>query len=279
MLRGATLALALLISALVPGTSMAGVKSASDSAPQKPPAASPSLPCSDHETDFPSCGIDAPQRQKAEALFEQAAKLAREEKFDAALDKLQAARAISPRDTAYATAEQAVRAKVANREVRLGDRALQRGDTKAAIAAFRRALQLDPSNGYAQQRLHDASPPPPDAAEMVPENMGEVRLTPAAGIHSFDYRGPCSGAMANFGALFGLSAVADSGLISRPVRLHLDPVDWETGSRILERACKFIVVPLSQRQILVANDTPQNRRELTRMILRVFRPNSGTTKQ
>jgi len=280
MLRGAPLALAVLISVLLSGSALSALENAPAPAPAAVPASFSPLPCSDHELSFPSCGISGEKRQKAEALFEQAAKLAREQQFEAALEKLQDARVISPMDTAYATAEQAVRAKVGNQEVQSGERALQRGDTGAAITAFRHALALDPSNGYAAERLHDASPPPAgEGISLVPENMGEVRLTPAAGTRSLEFKGPSPVAIEKFAALFGLTAVADTDLQLRNVRVHLDQVDWENGSEILQKLCKVMLVPLSERQILVANDTDQNRRDLTRMSLRVFRPQGGTTPQ
>src|ERR1039457_3570796 len=97
-LRCPLLALALLVLViLVPGTLHAMQDAASTAAAQ---------PCSDHEASFPSCGISDANRQKADALFRQAVKLARHGQFEQALDKLKAARAISPLDTVYSTAEQ-----------------------------------------------------------------------------------------------------------------------------------------------------------------------------
>ena len=49
--------------------------------------------------------------------------------------------------------------------------------------------------------------------------------------------------------------------------------------KALEKVSKLMIIPLSDRQIMLANDTPQNRRELTRMSLRVFRPQGGTSLQ
>jgi len=242
-------------------------------------SSAPTLPCSDHKAEFPSCGISAEERKKAEALFEEAAKLSRNEQFDEALEKLLQVREISPLDTAYAAAENAVRAKVVNREVQAGDQALQRGDTAAAIAAFRRAVSLDPSNEYAAQRLHDANPPRSPALGLVPPTMGEVRLAPAFGKRTFDYRGPSPGAMEKFAALFGLTAVTDSGIFSKEVKIHLDDVDWESGSQILQSACKLLIIPLSERQILLVNNTEENRRELTHMSLRTFRPRGVASRE
>ncbi len=59
-------------------------------------------------------------------------------------------------------------------------------------------------------------------------------------------------------------------LSPRSVRVKLDGVSWETGSQILQRLCKVLIIPLSEHQVLLANDTEENRRDLTRMSLRTF---------
>ena len=43
--------------------------------------------------------------------------------------------------------------------------------------------------------------------------------------------------------------------------------------------CKVLLIPLSERQVLLANDTEENRRELTQMSLRTFYAVGGTTPQ
>ena len=95
-------------------------------------------PCSDHDESLPSCGISSEDRQKAEDLYRKAAKLARHGQFEQALEKLQAALAISPRDTFYTTAAQALRQKVAAIRLRQGNEAIEKGDAASALAALPR---------------------------------------------------------------------------------------------------------------------------------------------
>jgi general secretion pathway protein D len=250
-----------------------------------PTAAAPQQPCSDHNEKYPSCGIPNAERQKAETRYHQAEKLARHNQLDQALEKVQAAQQISPLDAIYATAEQAIRQKVAANQLRLGNLAMQQGDSTAALAAYRRALELDPDNSYAAQRLHDALPatPPPGAPSSslasLEEVMGEVRLAPTPGTHSFEFRGPSSSAVEQFAKLFGISTVPDQDLTSRSVRITLDNVDWETGLQLLQKACKVLVIPLSEHQALIANDSEENRKNLTRMSLRTFYIQGGSTPQ
>ena len=228
------------------------------------------LPCSDHEQGFPSCGISTADVDKANALYDQAQKLLRSGQFDAALEKVRAARSISPADIFFATAEQLIQHQAANAQVRLGDQAMQIGDTTAALTAFRRALELDPGNGYAEERLHAALPPVQTAVPVLTSGTGELRLEPQPVRHSFHFRGSSPVALQQFSALFGINAVADASLTARNVRIELDDVDWKTGSQILEKLCKVLLIPISEREVLVANDTEENRRELVTMSMQTF---------
>jgi len=253
---------------VAPPASAAAAETHDSSAPT---AAADAIPCSDHQPDFPTCGISAAEARKANSLYREAEKLLRQDRYDAALLKLAQARAISPRDVLFATAEQTVRSQYAANQLRLGDQAVQLGDAKAALAAFRRALEIDPGNDYAAQRLHDALPP----AEQIPPQINaiavdETKLTPQPGTRNFTFRGPSSSAIQTFAALFGIATTIDEGLTPRNVRVKLDDVDWVTGSQILQRVCKVLILPLGAKQVLVANDTDQNRRELLRMSVQTF---------
>jgi type II secretory pathway component GspD/PulD (secretin) len=56
-------------------------------------------------------------------------------------------------------------------------------------------------------------------------------------------------------------------------------VDWRTGSEILARVCKVLIIPTGDHEALLANDTEENRRDLTRMSLRTFYALGGSTAQ
>src|SRR6266568_2253650 len=269
MLRTALLAAALLTSGVVYADTPAKV-------------ATPKLeqPCSDYEKDFPPCGISKADRKKAKALYELGTRLAHSQKYDEALEKLKDARSLSPRDAVYATAQTAIQEKVLSEQLRKGNQAMQKGDKEAALLAFRRAAEISPGDEYAQQRLRDALPPPEEIAEIkLRPEMGETRLQPSAGVHSFEFRGNSTEMMDRFARMFGIATVPDQGLSGRPVRIKLDDVDWETGSQILARVAKVLLIPMSDRQVMVANDTPENRRDLTQMSLRTFYAQGASTPQ
>ncbi len=236
--------------------------------------------CSDYEQGFPSCGIPETDQNKANKIFHHGEKLARKKQFDLALAKLKEARAISPRERIYASAERAIQERLAGEELRKGNQAMLANDVNAAVAAFRLAVEIDPANEYAQQRLHDALPAPDEigAAQFRPE-LGETRLEPKPEVHSFEFKGSSLQALEEFAKLFGITAVPDQGLTARNVRIKLDDVTWETGSQILQRVCKVLMIPLGEHRVLLANDTEENRRDLMPMTLRTYYSLGGNTPQ
>ena len=270
--RSPLLAVALLLPAVVFPCSLY--------ASQDSPPSVTTPPCSDHDGSFPSCGVSGADHEKADGLYRKAAKLARHGQFEEALRMLQDALAISPQDTVYATAEQALRQKVAAMQLRQGNLAIQNGDSTSALASFQRAQQLDPANEYAAERLHDVLPGTAAAGQgWLTAELGELRVEPTPGVHDFEFRGPSPEAFAKFAGLFGITTIPDDGLNPRNVRINLDNVDWETGSDLLQKAGKILLIPLTEHQVLLANDTAENRNSLTGMSLRTFYAQGGSTPQ
>lgn len=270
MFRTALLAVALLTRGLT----------YADQTPATAPAPATVQPCSDYEKDFPPCGISKTDRNRAKKLYEIGTKLSRKKRFAEALDKLKEARAISPRDVVYASGMTAVQEKLVAEEMRVGNKAMQIGDATKALESFRRAAETDPTNEYAQQRLRDALPAPEEfSAVKLRAVMGEIRLQPTPGSHNFEFKGSSAEVLDQFARGFGISTVSEQGLTARPIRVKLDNVDWQTGSQILAQGYKILIIPLSERQVLLAKDSEENRRDLTRMILRTFYAQGGAAPQ
>ena len=98
------------------------------------------------------------------------------------------------------------------------------------------------------------------ARRIAPRRVGrDSALQPTPGVHNFEFRGPSPAALQKFAALFGITTIPDQGLTPRNVRITLDNVDWETGSKLLAQDCKILLIPLCEHQVLLANDTEENR--------------------
>jgi len=268
MLRTVLLALALLI----PGVLYAGDEPVATTSGQQP--------CSDYEKRFPPCGLSKTEIKKTKQLYKSAVKLVKKRQFEAAYKILQEVRSISPQDEVYAASEKAVGQKIVTAEMRNGNEAMQRGDATAALKAFGRAAQIDPTNEYALQRLGDALPAPEElGAAKLKEELGETRLQPAAGLKSFEFRGNSVDFLQQFTRAYGISGLPDQGVNARPLRLKLDNVSWEEGLDIVSRLCKVLVIPTSEHEVLIVNDTEENRRDMIPMSLRTFYSTAGATQQ
>jgi type II secretory pathway component GspD/PulD (secretin) len=273
MLRAALLAIAL---------SIPGVLYAGDEPVQTPAMARPLVPaCSDYDKRFPSCGLTKAEIKTTRLMYQNAIKLAKKNELEPAFKIMQEVRAISPQDAVYASAEKMIGAKIVSLEMRKGNQAMQRSDATAALTSFRRAAEIDPTNEYAEQRLHDALPAPDEfAAARLTEELADTRLKPAAGVQSFEYRGSSLEFLQQFTKAYGITGVPDEGLTSRPLRsLKLENITWDEGVDIVQRVCKVLVIPMNEHQVLLANDTEENRRDLVPMSLRTFYASGDATPQ
>ena len=248
-------------------------------AQEKPAQTSASAPlCSDYEEGFPSCDISKADKKRAKKLYEQAHKLSGKKQFELALDRVKAARAISPFDIFYESVQKKIEVQVVAEAMRTGNKALLGGDAKTALTSFRRATEIDPTNEFAEQRLRDAMPVPEEiGAVQYRASLGETRLRPTAGVRSFEFKGISTQAFDQFAKLFGISLIIDQGVTPRNVRVKLDNVSWETGTQILQRVSKFLIIPINEHQALLANDTEENRSALIPMSLRTFYSVGGST--
>jgi type II secretory pathway component GspD/PulD (secretin) len=268
MLRASLLAIALLL----PGALLA----ADDHA--KAEATAGQL-CSDFEKRFPPCGLSKSEQKQARQLYKRAMKLSSHD-LEEAFKKLHEARAISPQDAVYAGAEQSIGEKIVKAKMNEGNLAMQRGDAKAALAAFERATEIDPTNDYALQRLHDATPETHEETNpSASDELTETRLRPAPGLKSFEFKGGSTEFLQQFTKAYGVTGIAEQGFQSRPVRIKLDNVGWEQGSAIVSKVCKALMIPMGSDQVLLATDSEENRRDLVRMSLRTFYVPGEATQQ
>ncbi len=211
--------------------------------------------------------------KEAERQFNRALRLHQADDLDAASDALDSAVALDPGDATYATTREYVRQQRVSRHMTQGNDLLAKGHRVEAAAEFRAALDLDPTNSYAEQRLKDASGldfvPPAQSLQPV-TYAEEPTLTPKAGVQSFDFRGNSRGLIDQFARAYGLTVLYDESLVTRPVRFKLADVDFPTASLAVRKITHALFIPMTPTQILVATDTPEVRKRLERLSLRTF---------
>jgi general secretion pathway protein D len=214
-----------------------------------------------------------PEPKQARQSFERGVTLAKAGRSREALDAFDTATQLAPKNLEYLTAREAFRQQVVLEHLQRGNNFLVAGKSVEAMAEFRGAAEVDPANAYAGDRLREAVIEPD--AEISPtlrvvRESTEIELAPAAGRKNFHYRGDTRGLIQEITRAFGVKAVFDDSMPSRPVRFDLEDADFATAMRIAAQMSKSFWTPLSSTEMLVAADNAENRRQFERMSLRTF---------
>jgi tetratricopeptide (TPR) repeat protein len=192
---------------------------------------------------------------------------------DQAFQDFEHAAQLAPRNLEYVTARELARQQLVFTHIQRGNSELESGKQVEALADFRNALSLDPANQFAQERLRDAlgdSVPKTAAPPTVVEESPELRLAPSHDHASFHFRGDSRELLNTIAASFGVSAQIEDSVTSRRVFFDIDDVDFYKAVLVAGQLTKTFWTPLSEKQVLIATDTPENRRQYERMAMRTF---------
>ena len=160
-------------------------------------ATSPVAPplCSD-AAGAPRCKAPAKDLKAAQQTFSRGLKLEQTKSPDQAFVEFEEAARLVPQNTEYMTAREMVRQQAVALHLERGNNNLQDGRQAEALAEFRIALNMDPQNEFAQQRLRDALGPLPihiTAAPQLVASADAAAAKPSPGHHDFHYRGDSRG--------------------------------------------------------------------------------------
>ena len=198
---------------------------------------------------------------------------------EAFLEFEDAARLI-PHNVEYVTAREITRQRLAGMHLQRGNDAIRDGRQIEAMAEFRTALELDPQNEFAQQRVQDAIGAPPVRVASPPQIVASedaLIARPSADRHDFRYRGDSRGLLTAIATSFGLTVVFDDAFPSRQVRFDLQNADFATAIHESSSITKSFTVALEDNVLFACAESPENHRLYDRMGLRTFYiPGSGT---
>jgi tetratricopeptide (TPR) repeat protein len=209
-------------------------------------------------------------RRSAAKLYIAASKLFMDEHFEEAQQDYDQAAALDPANTNYRLAADVARSHAVTALIQSAAKARIGGDAGAARAALARALELDPKSAEATQHLYELGD---DAASELPRPLYEeaagtvsdsVPLAPAAGLKSFHLRNGQRQIIQQAFKAYGIEATADDSVQSTMVRFDIDSVNFDQATRALELVTNSFHVPIDAHRVLVARDTPTNRRDFTR---------------
>jgi hypothetical protein len=241
-------------------------------APASQPSAANQIAPAQHGT--PTAPPDDPKDvAKAKRQFKAGVKLKLAGQMDAALEKFELAAELAPHNVEFLTAREFTRQQLVMQFLKQGNQAMLDHNEIVTMADFRRALEYDPTNEYALQRLRDSIPldeEPVSRNMRVVEQSIPIEVQPAAKHQDFHFKGDGKGLLTQVAQAYGITAQFDDSVPQKRVRFDIEDVNFATAMEAATRVTKTFWVPLSAKQMLFAADTVENRRNYTRMSLRTF---------
>jgi general secretion pathway protein D len=255
---------------------LAGVCLAADT----PSAAAPSL-CS-NSAGAPACHGPVKDLKAARQAFARGLKLEKSRNLDEAFYEFEEASRLVPQNVEYVTAREITRQHLAGMHLERGNSDLLNGRQVEALAEFRSALNLDPQNEFAQQRILDALGPVPVHTASPPQVVASadaLTVKPIDGHHDIHYRGDSRGLLTAVAASYGLTVVFDDTFPSRRVRFEMENADFATTMRAASAVTKSFSVALEDTVLFACADSPDNHRLYDRMGMRSFYIPGGNPAQ
>ena len=229
------------------------------------------LPCPPGGSEA-SCNPSRQDLKAAKNAFARGVKLQKSDPEEA-FQELDRASQLVPRNLEYLTARELARQQLVYTHIERGNTELQSGKQVEALADFRSALNLDPANNFAQERVRDSlgdALPKTTAPPSVVEESQVIRLAPNVNHASFHFRGDSRELLTTIASSYGVSAQIEDSVASRHVNFDIDDVDFYQAMSLAGQMTKAFWTPLGKKQMLIAGDTADNRRQYERLAMRTF---------
>ncbi len=210
---------------------------------------------------------------EAKKQFKSGLKLKASGETQAAFAKFEQASRLDPRNIEYITAREFARQQLVMEALERGNKAMQAKNEVDAAAEFRQALEYDPSNEFARQRLKDSiweSGVPQSRTVHVAEKSIEISVSPSAERKDFQFRGDSRTLLTQIAKAYGITATIDDSVQTRRVHFELQQVNFATAMEAATSVTKTFWIPLSGSQIYLVADTIENRRNFERLAIRTF---------
>lgn len=241
-----------------------------DSAP--PPCSLPNCPAAPSKSD----------QKEAREESRKAEELERKGSLEEALAAARRASQLVPRDVNYARQAEILRQALVTQHVRKGNDLLTAGEREKAANEYRAVLEFDPESKIAVQQLRQAQPSIPRSSYSsitYADQSRPIVLSPGAGRFDFHLRGTTRDVVQQVVQKFAVKVSFDDSVQSRPIRFNIEGADFFEAMQGLADATKTFWVALSPDQIVVLQDTPQERRSSEQMTMRTFYMSDVTSPQ
>ncbi len=191
-----------------------------------------------------------------------------------------------PENIAYRAALMRAKIQAAQEHFRTGKRFREAGVPERAMLEYRRAVELDPSNQYAESELRKV------VEEINAAREGRAARTIAEmkdGVRGRNAQPPILNPRSNepidlifsepasvldiyraLGKAFGINVLFDPKLKDSEISIVLSEVTAQSGLEILMRTVSHFYKVLDEHSIIIADDTPQNRRTYEDQVIQTF---------
>ncbi len=221
-----------------------------------------------------NCVVSKEEFKEARKAYKSGLKLQEQRRLEEALDRFDQATQLVPQNMQFLTAREVVKAQLVFNHVQRGNLLLLENEHAPAAAQFRAALDLDPDNQFAQDRLDEANremaPELPRTGSLRLADSGEIHLEPSDVRATFHYSGDVRGLFEQLAAAYGMTVQFDDSVKAREVRFSVDDVDFFTAFRLACEVGKAMWSALGPHQFMIAEDTAENHKQFDRMSLRTF---------
>ena len=219
----------------------------------------------------PSKPAFKPDANKAQAAYKRGLRAEHEGNWQAAYDSYSDAVSWAPNDASYFSSLEIAKGHIVQEKMDLAEREAVSGRLSEALRILVSARALDPSNRVLKARFTELSAlfrGQTKSKASGQELAGEVHLEYTPGKKNFDLRGDTQSAYNEIARQFGLEVAFDVDLRSRTVRFHIDDLDFPTAMRILGEETGTFWRPLTKHLFLVAENTPQKRKDYALLVVR-----------
>src|SRR5271169_747399 len=222
---------------------------------------------------------------KAKDLYAKGQDAEARQQYVAAYNFYQQAFNLKPKDLRYRAALERGRFEAAASIVHDGQKLRDDGKLDEAVAAFQKALAIDPSLFIAKQELNrtlklindqrnpqpQAAGPPAGLSRKVHDAPGPVELAPISNIPiTVKLTDKSDTVYRTIGQLAGINVLFDPDYTPRQIKVELNGVTLEEALEITALESKTFWRPVTLNTIFVALDNPAKRKELEQSVLKTF---------
>jgi general secretion pathway protein D len=237
------------------------------------PDTAPIVSCGNGIPGGTNCVVTKQEMKEAREEFVRGVKLQDQKRLEEAFTAFDDASRKVPQNVQFLAARELVKAQLVFNHVERGNALMREDSPVLAAGEFRAALDLDPDNVFAEERLQEATRKPKlksSTAGPMDQFASEIHVEPKKDQASFHFRGDTRGLYNELASAYGLTVQFDDSVQTKQVRFTMENVDFFTALKLAGEVSKTMWAPLGPHQLFIAADNPENHKQFDHMSLETF---------